>query len=51
MASTRFIGTPVYIVRTRDNLFSRRIRARSERDAISKVARKHGGADYLAYQF
>jgi hypothetical protein len=46
-----YANNPVYIVRTRDNLFSRRLRARSERDAISKVARKHGDADYLAYQF
>lgn len=51
MASTRFIGSPVYIVRTRDMKFSTRVRAKSEKNALSKVMRKHGYADYLVYLF
>ena len=43
--------TSIYIVRTKDSTFSRRIAARSEREAISKVARQHGAQDYVAYQF
>lgn len=43
--------TSIYIVRTKDASFSRRIAARSEREAISKVARQHGAQDYVVYQF
>lgn len=43
--------TKVYIVRTKDMSLIRRVNARSEREAVSKVARKHGAQDYLVYQF
>ena len=53
--STRQTGvtdmTKVYIVRTKDMSLIRRVNARSERQAVSKVARKHGAQDYLVYQF
>ena len=51
MASTRFMDSPVYVVRTRDMKFSTRVRAKSENQALSKVMRKHGLADYLVYLF
>ena len=43
--------TALYIVRTKDMGLIRRVNARSERDAVSKVTRKHGAGDYLVYQF
>lgn len=43
--------TFIYIVRTKDSTFSRRIAARSEREAVSKVTRQHGVQDYVVYQF
>lgn len=44
-------STTIYIVRTKDMSLVRRVNARSEREAISKVTRKHGEQDYLVYQF
>lgn len=41
----------VYIVRTKDMSFIRRVMARSERAAVSKVTRKHGAGDYIVYLF
>lgn len=41
----------VYIVRTKDMALVRRVNAKSEREAIAKVARKHGAKDYLVYLF
>ena len=53
--STKQIGvtnmTQIYIVRTKDMSLIRRVNARSEQEAISKVARKHGEQDYLVYLF
>ena len=43
--------TTVYIVRTKDMGLIRRVNARSEREAVAKVTRKHGAQDYLVYQF
>ena len=41
----------VYIVRTKDMGFIRRVKAKSERAAVSKVERRHGAGDYLVYLF
>lgn len=41
----------VYIVRTKDMSLVRRVSAKSESAAVSKVARKHGDRDYLVYLF
>jgi hypothetical protein len=43
--------TQIYIVRTKDMSLIRRVNARSEQEAISKVARKHGEQDYLVCLF
>ena len=43
--------TNVYIVRTKDMSLIRRVNARSEREAVAKVARKHSERDYLVYLF
>jgi hypothetical protein len=43
--------TQIYIVRTKDMSLIRRVNARSEQEAISKVARKHGERNYLVYLF
>ena len=44
-------STTTYIVRTKDMKLIRRVNARSEREAISKIARNHGDRDYIVYQF
>lgn len=41
----------VYIVRTKDMSLIRRVKAKSEKAALSNVARKHGERDYLVYLF
>lgn len=41
----------VYIVRTKDMSFIRRVNAKSEKQAVAKVSRKHGERDYLVYLF
>lgn len=53
MASTRFIGNPVYVVTRKADNATFRVRATSENKAIAKIAFKQGGerADFRAYQF
>lgn len=41
----------VYIVRTKDMGFIRRVNAKTENEAVSKVTRKHGKNDYIVYLF
>jgi hypothetical protein len=43
--------TAIYIVRTKDMTLIRRVSARSEREAVSKVTRNHGVQDYIVFQF
>lgn len=53
MASTRFIGNPVYVVTRKSDNATFRVRATSEKKACAKIAFKQGGtsADFRAYQF
>ena len=53
MASTCFIGNPVYIVTRKADNATFRVRATSENKACAKVAFKQGGTsdDFRAYQF
>lgn len=52
MASTQFVGNPVYIVRSKITGIQHITRAKSENKALAKIIFKQGGTrdDYFVYQ-